>query len=97
AFGYLNDGKVDLIAMNLEKNIERSDEASFSLPLGKMSTVLIGNESVGKITSWDQLSSDTIYVREGAVYKNQLCNLKDSLKLNYTIIPTPDHEETLID
>src|SRR5690606_30840148 len=27
----------------------------------------------------------------------QLCNLKDTLKLKYTIIPTPEHEETLID
>lgn len=97
AFDYLQEGKVDLIAMNLEKNMERSENASFSLPLGKMSTVLVGNESSGKITSWDQLASDTIYVREGAVYKSQLCQLKDSLQLDYTIIPTPEHEETLID
>lgn len=97
AFDYLHEGKVDLIAMNLEKNMERSEKTSFSLPLGKMSTVLVGNNSSGKITSWDQLASDTIYVREGAVYKTQLCHLKDSLQLNYTIISTPDHEETLID
>ena len=97
AFDYLNDGKVDVIAMNLEKNAERSEKTSFSMPLGKMSTVLVGSESSEKITSWDQLSTDTIYVREGAVYKNQLCSLKDSLQLNFTIIPTPDHEETLID
>ncbi|MEB2784517.1 transglycosylase SLT domain-containing protein [Algoriphagus persicinus] len=97
AFDYLHEGKVDLIAMNLEKNPERSEQTSFSLPLGKMNTVLVGNESSGKITSWDRLASDTIYVREGAVYKTQLCNLKDSLQLNYTIIATPDHEETLID
>src|SRR5690606_31938680 len=69
AFEYLQEGKVDLIAMNLEKNVERSEKASFSLPLGKMNTVLVGNESSGKITSWEQLDSDTIYVRDGAVYK----------------------------
>ena len=97
AFDFLQDGKVDLIAMNLEQNMERSKKASFSIPLGKMSTVLVGNESSGKITSWDQLASDTIYVREGAVYKDQLCHLKDSLQLNYTVVPTPNHEETLID
>ncbi|REG88511.1 MltF family protein [Algoriphagus antarcticus] len=97
AFDYLLEGKVDLIAMNLEKNMERSEKTSFSLPLGKMNTVLVGNETSGQITSWDQLASDTIYVREGAVYKTQLCSLKDSLKLTYTIIPTPDHEEMLID
>ena len=97
AFDYLQDGKVDLIAMNLEKNMERSEKTSFSIPLGKMNTVLVGNESSGKITAWDQLDSDTIYVRDGAVYKTQLCHLKDSLQLKYTIVPTPDHEETLID
>ncbi|MEB2778458.1 transporter substrate-binding domain-containing protein [Algoriphagus sp. D3-2-R+10] len=97
AFDYLHEGKVDVIAMNLEKNMERSKKTSFSIPLGKMNTVLVGNESSGKITSWDQLATDTIYVREGAVYKSQLCNLKDSLQLKYTIIPTPDHEEILID
>ncbi|WP_192347736.1 transporter substrate-binding domain-containing protein [Algoriphagus sp. Y33] len=97
AFEYLNDGKVDLMAMNLEKNMERAEKASFSLPLGKMNTVLVGNESSGKITSWDQLASDTIYVREGTIYKSQLCSIKDSLQLNYTIIPTLEHEETLID
>lgn len=98
AFDYLHEGKVDLIAMNLEKNTERSEHASFSLPLGKMNTVLVGNKSsANRINSWDELASDTIYVREGAVYKSQLCNVKDSLQLNFTIISTPDHEETLID
>ncbi|MEP2347262.1 MAG: transporter substrate-binding domain-containing protein, partial [Algoriphagus sp.] len=97
AFDYLHSGKVDIIAMNLEKSAERSEKTSFSLPLGKMSTVLVGNKTSGKITSWDQLGSDTIYVREGAVYKNQLCQLKDSLKLNYSVFTTPDHEEILID
>ncbi|MDR7128830.1 membrane-bound lytic murein transglycosylase F [Algoriphagus sp. 4150] len=97
AFEYLNEGKVDLIAMNLEKNVERSEKTSFSLPLGKMNTVLVGNKSSGKITSWDQLASDTIHVREGTVYKAQLCSLKDSLQLNYTVVSTPDHEEMLID
>lgn len=97
AFDFLHTGKVDVIAMNLEKSAERSEDSSFSLALGKMNTVLVGNETSGTITSWDQLSSDTIYVREGAIYKSQLCNLKDSLQLKYTIIPTFDHEETLID
>ncbi|MGX7836085.1 hypothetical protein ACWKSR_13115, partial [Campylobacter fetus subsp. venerealis] len=67
AFDYLQEGKVDLIAMNLEKSAERSAKASYSLPLGKMNTVLVGNESSRKISSWEQLGNDTIYVREGAV------------------------------
>ncbi|MCE7057271.1 transporter substrate-binding domain-containing protein [Algoriphagus sp. AGSA1] len=97
AFDYLQEGKVDLIAMNLEKSKERSAKASFSLPLGKMNTVLVGNEASGKISAWEELGSDTVYVREGTVYKAQLCMLKDSLRLDYTVIPTFDHEESLID
>ena len=97
AFDYLSTGEVDVIAINLEESEERSEKAAFSLPLGKMNTVLVGNKNTPKIESWEDLGTDTIYVREGAIYKSQLCNLKDSLQLEYTIFPTPDHEETLID
>ncbi|WP_057938889.1 MltF family protein [Algoriphagus resistens] len=97
AFDYLQDGQVDLIAMNLEKTKERSKNTLFSDPLGKMSTVMVGLGSSGKIKSWDDIGSDTVHVREGTVYKSQLCVIKDSLNLGFTLIPTPEHEETLID
>jgi membrane-bound lytic murein transglycosylase F len=48
------------------------------------------------LNSWDQLDNDTIYVRQGAVYANQLAAIKDSLQLQFTIIATPEHEEILI-
>lgn len=97
AFDYLEDGKVDIIAMNLVKNEERQNRAEFTLPLGKMNTVLVGRKSSGKVESWSDLEGDTIVVRQGSIYKSQLCAVKDSMKVQFTVLESPDHEETLID
>ncbi|WP_296700890.1 transporter substrate-binding domain-containing protein [Algoriphagus sp.] len=97
AFEYLENGKVDVIAMNLEENLERSERANFSIPLGKMSSVLVGRKSSRKVTSWEDISGDTIMVRQGSIYKSQLCHIKDSLQVQFTVLEKPDHEETLID
>ena len=72
AFDYLEEGKVDLIAINLEEIEERSERANFSIPLGKMSTVLVGSKSSGKVSSWEDISGDTVVVRQGSIYKSQL-------------------------
>jgi membrane-bound lytic murein transglycosylase F len=97
AFHYLEQGKIDLIAMNLEANESREKRAAFTVPLGTMSTVLVGNKSNGKLTSWKDLDGDSIFVRNGAVYKNQLCAIRDSLGIDFVIFDTPEHEERLID
>lgn len=97
AFDYLEEGKVDVIAMNLEMNAKRSKKASFSLPLGKMSTVLVGRKGVDRIQSWNQLEGDTIHVRQNSVYKEQLMSIRDSLGLSLFIKETEEHEEVLID
>ncbi len=97
AFRYLESGKVDLIAMNLEPTEQRANQAAFSLPLGQLSTVLVGSGKSPQITDWEQLQGDTIHVRQGAVYKSQLCALRDSLQINFTVVESSDHEETLID
>jgi membrane-bound lytic murein transglycosylase F len=94
AFGKLEDGRVDLIAMNVQQNEERESFVTFSESLGATSTVLVGRE---KLTSWDSLGSDTVYVRKGAVYKSQLELLKDSLHLDFSILEVQDHEEILLD
>ena len=94
AFGKLEDGRVDLIAMNVQQNEERERFVTFTESLGAMSTVLVGRE---KLTSWDSLGSDTVYVRKGAVYKSQLELLKDSLHLDFSILEVQDHEEILLD
>lgn len=97
AFDYLQKGKVDIIAMNLEENPGRAKQAAFSVPLGKMSTVFVRNKDSEEITSWDQLEGDTVYVRQGAVYRDQINAVRDSLKIGFHVIESPEHEETLID
>lgn len=96
AFEYLVSGKVDLIAMNLEQNLERNFATSATDPLGKMSTVLVHSKFSAPLSNWSQLADDTIYVREGAVYAGQLATIKDSLKLSFSIIAKPEQEEILI-
>lgn len=94
AFTKLEEGKVDLIAMNVQQNDERESFVIFTDAIGSMSTVLVGRE---KLTSWDTLGMDTVVVRKGAVYKSQLEQIKDSLSLDFTILEVQDHEETLLD
>ncbi len=94
AFTKLEEGKVDLIAMNVQQNAERESFVIFTEAIGSMSTVLVGRE---KLTSWDTLGMDTVVVRKGAVYKSQLEQIKDSLNLDFTILEVQDHEETLLD
>lgn len=94
AFTKLEEGKVDLIAMNVTQNAERESFVSFTESLGTISTVLVGRE---KVASWDSLGKDTVVVRKGALYKSQLEQIKDSLSLDFTILEVQDHEETLLD
>lgn len=94
AFSKLEEGRVDLIAMNVQQNAEREGFVTFTEAIGSMSTVLVGRE---KLTSWDTLGMDTVVVRKGAVYKSQLEQIKDSLRLDFTILEVQDHEEILLD
>jgi membrane-bound lytic murein transglycosylase F len=97
AFDQLNSGGVDLIAMNLEFDSLRFQKGNFSKPLGTINTVLVGSTNSPRIQSWEDLEGDTIYVRKGTIYKSQLCNIKDSLNVNFTIEESKLHEETLIE
>ena len=94
AFSKLEEGRVDLIAMNVQQNAERESFVTFTEAIGSMSTVLVGRE---KLTSWDTLGMDTVVVRKGAVYKSQLEQIKDSLRLDFTILEVQDLEEILLD
>jgi membrane-bound lytic murein transglycosylase F len=97
AFEFLTEGKVDLIAMNLEQSEELTDQVHFTEALGSMSTVLVGMKPKEKAVSWEDIGSDTVFVRKGTVYRGQLEKVRDSLGLKFTISESPDHEETLID
>jgi membrane-bound lytic murein transglycosylase F len=97
AFDHLESGKVDVIAMNLENTRERSNRASFTHYLGTMSTVVVGHRPGGRPVTWDEIGSDTIFVRKGTVYPSRLNSIKDSLNLSFTVMESVDHEENLID
>ncbi|WP_103923440.1 MltF family protein [Algoriphagus boritolerans] len=97
AFDYLESGKVDVIAMNLENSRDRKQRAAFTNYLGTMSTVVVGRKPVGSPMTWQEIGSDTIFIRKGTVYSDQLKAIKDSLKLNFFIQETVEHEENLID
>ena len=94
AFGQLEEGRVDLIAMNVQKNKGLSSEVNFTEAVGSTSTYLVGNK---KLANWQNLGSDTVVVRKGAVYKQQLEQIKDSLDLDFLILEEQAHEETLLD
>ena len=94
AFVQLQEGKVDLIAMNLQQDKKQLAPVTFTQAIGTLSTVLVGKAPA---SSWEAIGTDTIFVRKGAVYTGQLEGIKDSLDLGFTILETADHEETLID
>jgi membrane-bound lytic murein transglycosylase F len=95
AFVHLQEGKVDLIAMNLPQGSQQQvASVTFTQAIGTLSTVLVGKSP--KIT-WESIGTDTVFVRKGAVYKEQLQGIKDSLGLAFTILEKAEHEEILID
>ncbi len=97
AFEQLENGEVDIIAINLEKTPEREINTTFTAPIDEMNTVLVGRSGPTKIKSWEDLGEDTIYVRENSAYESQLLAIKDSLALPLHILEDPRHEESLID
>jgi len=97
AFDLLDEGKVDLVAMNLENSWERQERVAFTHYLGTMSTVLVGRKPFESPVTWKSIGTDTVYVRKGTVYEKQLSAIKDSLNLGFNIKISEDHEETLID
>lgn len=96
-FDKLERGEVDLVAINLEMDSTRIQRAAFTVPLGTLSTVLVGKSGSSRIKSWEDLSGDTIYVRKGAIFKTQLRQIQDSLQVDFAILESDDHEETLIE
>src|SRR5690606_5355680 len=94
AFDYLESGKVDVIAMNLDVHQNpRQGRAAFTNYLGTRSTVIVGKNRSGKQIDWTDLTADTVYVRKGTAYLAQLAMLKDSLDLEFTVLEAEDHEE----
>lgn len=96
AFILLNNGKADIIAMNLEISEERKKFANFSVPIGEVSTVLVQRRQGNLIKDVEQLRDHTIYIPQGAIYKSQLRNISQDSTFSLSIIEVRDGREQLI-
>lgn len=97
AFRLLNEGKADVIAMNLEVSEERRQYADFTEPTNRVSTVLVQRVQGEIIGELSQLDGKTVHLRDGSIYKQQLEALQDSLLLNIAIVEVQESSENLVD
>ncbi len=90
-FSDLEEGKVDLIAMNLTVTSERKEKVAFTVPLLQTRQVLVQR----KPNRWEEmnqkqlesslirnqldLSGKTVYVQSGSVYAERLRSLSDEI------------------
>lgn len=86
AFYLLNQGKADIIAMNLAISEERKKFANFTEPLGSMGTVLVQRKKSNKVHELSELEDKIIYIQRDAIFKSQLCSLQRDLGISLTII-----------
>lgn len=86
AFYLLNQGRVDIIAMNLAISEERKKFAAFTAPLGSMGTVLVQRKRTEPVQNLTDLEGKTIYIQRDAIFKSQLCSLQHNLGISLTII-----------
>ncbi len=96
AFRLLNKGQADIVAINLEINEERLQYANFTLPTRQIGTLLLQKKSRNKIESFHDLEGKTVHVRKGAIHKQYLDTIKDSLELNMEIMEVELDQESLI-
>lgn len=97
AFRLLNDGKADIIAMNLEVSEERRQYADFTEPTNNVSTVLVQRVQDEVLAELSQLEGKTIHLRQGSIYKQQVEMLQDSLLLNIDVVEVQESSENLVD
>ncbi|KEO73230.1 MltF family protein [Anditalea andensis] len=96
-FRMLNEGAVDIIAINLEKTTERVRYAAFTQSTHTLKTVLVQrNDNGSTLKSIADLAGKTVHVREGAVYKQQLMQWNDNLELGMEIIEELADSEALV-
>ena len=96
-FRLLNEGAVDIIAINLEKTPERSRYAAFTQSTHTLKTVLVQrNDNGSTIKNVADMAGKTVHVRAGAVYKEQLIYWNDSLNLGMEIIEEAADSEGLV-
>jgi membrane-bound lytic murein transglycosylase F len=97
AFRLLNEGKADIIAMNLEVSEERRQYADFTEPTNNVSTVLVQRIQEEVLGELSQLEGKTIHLRQGSIYKQQVEALQDSLLIDIGIVEVQESSEYLVD
>ncbi len=107
-FKMLNDGEVDLIAVNLTVTSDRKDYLLFTEPYSKTRQVLIQRRpgSWGKmsrkakeesvISDQLDLGGKTVYVPQNSTYSRRLYNLSEEIGDSINIIETEESVESLI-
>jgi len=108
AFGMLNDGSADLLALNLTVNNERREHIRFTEPIGQTRQVLVQRKPVNwRVMTLDQidasiirnqldLAGKTVYVQSGSSYFQRLRTLQDEIGDSIHIVQVPVETEELV-
>jgi membrane-bound lytic murein transglycosylase MltF len=77
----LSSGKVDMVAAMITVTPEREKLVAFSQPTRtNVSEVVVTGPGAPQITSLDSLSGQTVFVRKGSLYQENLVRLNSELK-----------------
>ena len=97
AFKFLNQGKADIIAINLEMSEERKNYAAFTESTNRLSTVLVQRANGELLTDLSQLNQKTVHLRSGSIYIEQLEAVRDTLQMALEIIEVQESSEKMVD
>ncbi len=107
-FKWLNERKVDLIAVGLTVTKERSEFLNFTLPYTQTRQVLVQRKpedwrklsrqeiNISVIRNQLELGGKTVYVEQGSSYAARLHNLSEEIGDSIHIIEVPKETEQLI-
>jgi membrane-bound lytic murein transglycosylase F len=107
ALGYLQSGKVDLVAIGLSVSADRKEMMQFTEPLIQTSQVLVQRKpnGWGKMTEKTiaeqlvrnqlDLAEKTVYVQKGSSYAQRLYNLERESGMDIGVIEVPYDAEEL--
>ena len=108
AFNELNEGDIDLIAMNLTVTADRKNKVAFTYPHSQTRQVLVQrmpenyrqlhvsqlNDSL--IRNQLDLAGKTVYVQKGSVYAERLRSLANEIGSEIDIVTVPVEAEQLV-
>ena len=107
-FEWLQEGRCDLIAVNLTITKERSEEVSFSVPHTQTRQVLVQRKptgwkklsqqeiNIGVIRNQLDLAGKTVYVQKNSSFASRLYHLSEEIGDSINIVEVPMETEHLI-